>query len=87
MSGPIDARTGYVMDLSVLREIVERELLAHLDHKNLNVDVPFLANVNPTSENIIVACWRVLAPMLAPARLERLRLWETDNNYVEYSGE
>lgn len=87
VSGPIDARTGYVMDLSVLREIVERELLAHLDHKNLNVDVPFLANVNPTSENIIVACWRVLAPMLAPARLERLRLWETDNNYVEYSGE
>lgn len=40
----------------------------------------------PTTENLVLACWRVLAPKLAPARLVRLKLWETENHYVEYDG-
>jgi len=87
VTGAIDPKTGYVVDLAVLRDLVERELVQHLDHKNLNLDVPFLAGSNPTTENLIVACWRVLAPRVAPGRLRRLRLWETDNNYVEYEGD
>ncbi len=52
----------------------------------MNVDVDFMQGINPTAENLVVACWRVLAPDVQPARLTRLRLWETDNNYVEYEG-
>lgn len=87
VTGEIDARTGYVMDLGVLRAIVQREVIDKLDHRNLNLDVDFLAGINPTSENIVVACWNVLAPALLPRRLTRLRLWETENNHVEYEGE
>jgi 6-pyruvoyltetrahydropterin/6-carboxytetrahydropterin synthase len=87
VTGPIDPRTGYVMDLAVLREIVERELVTQLDHRNLNLDVPLMQGTNPTTENLVVACWGVLRDRVAPARLRRLRLWETENNYVEYEGE
>ena len=84
--GPVDETTGYVMDLGKLRDIVQREVIDHVDHRNLNLDVEFMRGVNPTSENIVVQCWRVLEPRIAPARLRRLRLIETENNYVEYEG-
>lgn len=85
--GEVDPRTGYVVDLGALRDVVEREVVDVMDHRNLNLDVPFMQGVNPTSENIVVQCWRVLAPRIAPAQLARLRLWETENNYVEYEGQ
>lgn len=87
VEGEIDARTGYVIDLGYLRDVVNRELIDAVDHCNFNLDVPFMQGVIPTSENIVVAFWGVLDPALKPARLKRLVLWETDNNYVEYSGE
>ena len=86
VEGPIDERTGYVIDLGKLRAIVEREVIDQVDHRNMNVDVPFMAGTNPTAENIVVACWRVLEPHVTPGKLARLRLWETENNYVEYEG-
>jgi 6-pyruvoyltetrahydropterin/6-carboxytetrahydropterin synthase len=86
VTGAIDPRTGYVIDLSALDAIVERDLVSHLDHKNLNLDVPFMAGINPTTENLVVACWNVLVARIAPGRLTRLRLWETEKNYVEYEG-
>jgi 6-pyruvoyltetrahydropterin/6-carboxytetrahydropterin synthase len=86
VTGPIDPRSGYVVDLGVVRDIVERDVIEQVDHRNLNLDVAFLAGRNPTSENIVVAMWDVIAPAIAPARLSRLRLWETENNYVEYDG-
>ena len=85
--GPIDDMTGYVMDLGVLRDLVEREVVAQTDHRNFNIDVPYMHGIIPTTENIVVAMWRVLAPVIAPATLVRLRLWETENNYVEYEGD
>ncbi|HUQ45427.1 MAG TPA: 6-carboxytetrahydropterin synthase [Gemmatimonadaceae bacterium] len=85
--GPIDGRTGYVMDLAALKRLVEDKVVDHVDHRNLNLDVPFMRDVIPTSENIIVAIWRELEPAIRPGRLARLVLWETPNNYVEYSGE
>ncbi len=85
--GAIDPRTGYVHDLGLLRDIVMERVVDRIDHKNLNLDVPFMQGVNPTSENIIVAIWRELVPAIAPATLVRLVLWETANNYVEYTGE
>ena len=86
VEGPIDEQTGYVMDLSKLKELVSREVVNLVDHKNFNLDVPFMRGRIPTSENIIVAFWGILEPAIAPARLVRLVLWETENNYVEYSG-
>ena len=86
VAGEIDPVSGYVMDLGHLRAVVEREVIDKLDHRNLNLDVDFLSGINPTSENIVVACWHAIAPHIAPARLHRLRLWETENNYVEYEG-
>lgn len=84
--GPVDERTGYVVDLKALRDLVEEHVVERLDHRNLNVDVDFLRGINPTAENIVVACWRVLQPAVSPARLVRLKLWETENNHVEFEG-
>ena len=84
--GEVAERTGYVLDLAVLKKIAEERAVNLIDHKNFNLDVPFMRGVIPTSENIIVACWRVLEGEVAPAKLSRLRLWETENNYAEYEG-
>ena len=86
VTGPVDERTGYVVDLGTLRDIVEREVVGQVDHRNMNVDVPFMRGINPTTENIVVTIWRVLEPVVRPARLTRLRLKETENNWVEYDG-
>jgi 6-pyruvoyltetrahydropterin/6-carboxytetrahydropterin synthase len=85
--GPVDERTGYVLDLSVLKRIVEERAVDLIDHRNFNLDVPFMRGVIPTSENIIVGIWRELEPAIRPGRLAKLVLWETPNNYVEYTGE
>jgi len=85
--GPIDDRTGYVIDLGHLRDIVEREVIDGTDHRNFNIDVEYSRGIIPTTENIVVAMWRVLAPVVAPGQLVRLRLWETENNYADYEGE
>jgi 6-pyruvoyltetrahydropterin/6-carboxytetrahydropterin synthase len=87
VQGSIDEQTGYVMDLARLRDIVEAEVVSKVDHKNLNLDVSFMEGLIPTSENIIVAFWKILEPAVRPASLKRLVLWETENNYVEYSGD
>jgi len=85
--GAIDERTGYVMDLAALRALVEECVVDRMDHRNFNVDVEFMRGINPTAENIVVAIWRELEPALRPGKLERLVLWETSNNYVEYTGD
>ena len=86
VTGPVDERTGYVVDLGKLKSIVTQAYVDHVDHRNMNIDVPFMQGVIPTAENIIVVCWRVIQPAIAPAVLTRLRLWETENNHVEYDG-
>ena len=86
LKGPVDERTGYVMDLARLRDIVDREVIDKTDHRNFNIDVPYMQGIIPTTENIVVAMWNVIAPAVAPAQLVRLRLWETDQNYAEYEG-
>jgi 6-pyruvoyltetrahydropterin/6-carboxytetrahydropterin synthase len=87
VAGEIDPETGFVYDLKHLRELVESLIIQDVDHRNLNLDVPWLQGVNPTTENLVVRIWERLAAEL-PARiaLERLVLWETPRNYVEYDG-
>jgi 6-pyruvoyltetrahydropterin/6-carboxytetrahydropterin synthase len=86
VTGAVDDATGYVIDLSRVKAIVHSHVVDKVDHRNLNLEVDFLRDVIPTTENVIVAFWRVLEPALRPARLTRLVLWETVNNYVEYDG-
>jgi 6-pyruvoyltetrahydropterin/6-carboxytetrahydropterin synthase len=85
--GPIDPVTGYVYDLGKLKQLATERVIDRVDHRNFNLDVDFMRGVIPTAENIVVAIWRELAPAVAPAKLVRLVLWETPNNYVEYTGE
>ncbi len=86
VDGPVDPTTGFVVNLRDVKAVVEREIVDVVDHKNLNLDVPFMAGTIPSTENFVLAIWRVLAPAVAPARLARLKLWETENQYVEYDG-
>jgi 6-pyruvoyltetrahydropterin/6-carboxytetrahydropterin synthase len=86
VEGEIDPETGYVIDINRLKELVGECLLRHLDHKNLNLDVPWFRDLIPSAENIAVICWRVLAPAVRPAELVHIRLWETERNYVDYKG-
>jgi 6-pyruvoyltetrahydropterin/6-carboxytetrahydropterin synthase len=88
VAGEIDPATGFVYDLKQLKDVVEREIIADVDHRNLNLDVPWLTDLNPTTENLVVAIWERLASALpAHVQLVRLVLWETPRNYVEYTGE
>lgn len=87
LSGVPDPDTGYVIDLSELKRIVEQAVVRKVDHKNLNLDVPFMQGKLPSSENFVVAIWEQLVPALAPRALHALKLFETPRNFVEYRGE
>ncbi|HUF11940.1 MAG TPA: 6-carboxytetrahydropterin synthase [Longimicrobiales bacterium] len=88
VEGEVDRETGFVFDLKRLRDLVESRVTGDLDHRNLNVDVDWMEDVIPTTENLVVAVWKRLAGALPEhARLTRLVLWETPRNYVEYRGQ
>jgi 6-pyruvoyltetrahydropterin/6-carboxytetrahydropterin synthase len=84
--GEVDKKTGYVVDLSKIKEVVTREVLDKVDHRNMNLEVDFMRGLIPTTENMVVAMWRVIAPAIAPIKLEKLVLAETENNSAEYRG-
>lgn len=87
VDGEIDPETGYVLDVAVLKAIVQERVIRELDHRNLNLDVGWFRERIPSAENIAVYIWERLAPHLPRGRLRRIRLWETPRNYVEYDGE
>ena len=86
VEGSPDPVTGYVVDLGAVKSAAE-EVIRDLDHRNLNVDVPWLQGVIPSTENLVVAIWERLAPRLPSGKLVRLVLWETPRNAAEYWGE
>jgi 6-pyruvoyltetrahydropterin/6-carboxytetrahydropterin synthase len=86
VEGPVDPATGYVLDLARLRDLADG-VIRDLDHRNLNVEVPWLEGIIPSTENVVVALWERIAPRIPAGRLVRLVLWETPRNYVEYTGE
>jgi 6-pyruvoyltetrahydropterin/6-carboxytetrahydropterin synthase len=88
VAGEADAVTGYVMDLKELNRIVESELIEKIDHKNLNMDVNFLKDINPTTENLATSFWKVIEKHINndKRKLHSLRLFETEKNSVEYRG-
>lgn len=87
VEGDIDPDTGYVVDVQRIKQLVEEHALRHLDHRNLNLDVPWFRDQLPSAENIAVWLWEQIAPRLPAGALRRIRLWETPRNYVEYEGD
>ena len=89
LSGEPDAMTGMVFDLKKLKEIVNGEVVEPFDHRFLNHEVPPFDRVVPTPENVAIEIWRRLAPRLnnGHTKLHTVRLYETEDLWVEYSGE
>lgn len=87
VEGAIDPETGYVMDAKILKDIIRKNITEPFDHRNLNLDVPDFKNLNPTAENIAVVIWNKLRAHISKDLKLSIRLYETENNIVEYSGE
>ncbi|MDG0974274.1 MAG: 6-carboxytetrahydropterin synthase [Crocinitomicaceae bacterium] len=84
LEGEVDPDTGYVIDLGVLKEIIKEEVEDPFDHRNLNLDVPDFYDLNPTAENIALVIFRKLKLRLPNYKMI-IRLYETQNNFVEYT--
>lgn len=84
--GEIDPRSGMVVDLKQLKEVMAREVLNLLDHRFLNEEIPVFSHVIPTTENLAVEIWRMLVSKLLFGRLHRIRLYETPDLFVDYYG-
>ena len=84
VTGEIDPKTGYVMDMKVLGDIVKQEIHERFDHKNLNLDTVEFKNLIPSAENIVVVIYDLLRPRIDASKTLKLRLYETERNFVEY---
>ena|SRR5579872_5356054 len=84
LTGMPDPVTGYVMDLKILSGIIKETVLDKFDHKNLNLDTAFFGDLNPTAENIVRVIYDLLRDRIDAALDLRVRLYETDRNFVEY---
>ena len=87
IEGAIDTETGYVIDLKIVKDLIKNEITDRFDHKNLNLDCKEFLNLNPTAENIAVVCWNLLRSELDTKYELSIKLWETENNLVEYKGQ
>ncbi len=91
VKGKPNPDTGFVIDLKALSQLIKAEVIDKVDHKNLNLDVPFMKDKMASCENIISEFWKILAPKILSmeprAQLHSLKLYETPRNFVEYFGE
>ena len=86
LDGDINPETGYVIDLKTVKDVINSEISDRFDHRNLNLDCPEFAELNPTAENIAFVSWNLLRAKLPNHLTLTIKLWETENNCVEYSG-
>lgn len=84
--GEVHPETGMVLDLKALKKLVNEEIILKVDHKNLNVDVPFLKGVIPTAENLAIQFWNALESRLVSGELHEIKLYESERNFVIYRG-
>ncbi|MBK6937720.1 MAG: 6-carboxytetrahydropterin synthase [Chitinophagaceae bacterium] len=84
VTGVPDEKTGFVIDLKVLSEIITNEVVERFDHKNLNLDTEEFRNLNPTAENIAIVVYNLLRPHIDLKNEIQIRLYETPRNFVEY---
>ena len=84
VTGEVDPKTGYVIDMKILKDIINEHVLDKFDHQNLNLDTEEFKNLNPTAENIAIVIWDILRTQLDPKLDLNIRLYETERNFVEY---
>ncbi len=82
--GVPNPNTGYVLDMKLLSEIIKEEILDRFDHKNLNLDTKEFATLNPSAENIAIVIYGLLRAKLDASLDLKIRLYETERNFVEY---
>jgi 6-pyruvoyltetrahydropterin/6-carboxytetrahydropterin synthase len=87
VTGEIDQETGFVVDVKILSDLIKDHIESAFDHKNLNLDVSFFENLNPTAENIAVVIWNILRPFISKSNDLEVTLYETPRNFVTYKGE
>jgi 6-pyruvoyltetrahydropterin/6-carboxytetrahydropterin synthase len=88
VEGTVDPDTGYVIDLKVLSDIIKNRIVDKMDHKNLNLEVDFMKDTITTAENIAIKIYEELESDIQATgnNLYSVKLYETENNYVEYYG-
>ena len=86
LKGEINPETGYVYDMKVLSDLIKDEITDKFDHKNLNLDTEEFRNLNPTAENIAVVIWQKLRKKIETKFELKIKLYETERNFVEYDG-
>lgn len=86
LRGKTDPVTGYLIDMKQVAEIIREEVEERFDHKNLNLDCPEFAQLNPTTENLAGVIWRLLRNRFSDTLHLKITLYETDRNFVEYEG-
>ena len=86
VTGDVDQTTGIVIDLKVLKDIIRNEIEEVLDHKNLNIDIPYFKKVIPTAENICIFIWDIMREKISNDKDISVTLYETPRNFVKYSG-
>jgi len=91
VKGTPDPDTGFVVDLKKLSTLIRAEVIEQLDHKNLNIDVPFMKDKMTSTEILAKEIWKILESKIKPitrfGKLHSIKLYETPRNYVEYFGE
>lgn len=87
VAGEPDPETGYVIDLSELKRVIQEQVVDKVDHQNLNLDVGFMQGILPSTENFVVAIWHQLEDALPGGRLHAVKLYETERNIAEYRGD
>jgi 6-pyruvoyltetrahydropterin/6-carboxytetrahydropterin synthase len=86
VKGEPDPDTGFIMDVKKLSQVIKEHVLDQVDHRNLNLDVPFMQGKLASTENFIREIWNQLAPHIAGGKLHQIRLYETPRIYVDYFG-
>ena len=86
VTGEVDPETGYVMDMKILQDLIDEHIIERFDHKNLTLDTEEFKALNPTAENISVVIWNILRNYIHPGKDLTVTLYETERNFVEYSG-
>lgn len=84
VTGEVDEATGYVIDIKVLADLIKEEIEDRFDHKNLNLDTEEFKSLNPTAENIAIVIYGLLRTKLDATLELKIRLYETDRNFVEF---
>ncbi len=84
VTGVPNAKTGYVIDMKVLSDIIKEHILDKFDHTNLNLDTEEFKTLNPTAENIAIVIYNILRPIIDASLEVQVRLYETERNFVEY---